>query len=725
MRVLLLTPPLTQLNTPYPATAYLTGFLRSRGFDAVQADLSLETALAVFSRAGLARLFDAIRARNGTWPEPVSRALDLADVYLETVEPVVAFLQGRDATLATRIAAGGFLPEGPRLSAREDDRWAFGSLGAADRAKHLASLYLDDVSDLIAATVDPWWGLSRYADRLAASAASFDPLARALAEPPGFGAERLEARAQDLARGPRPDLVGLTVPFPGNVYGALRAASVLRRAWPGVPVVLGGGYVNTELRALDEPRLFDYVDYVTLDAGERPLLCLLDFLSGARTDARLCRTFARRDGRVVYLDGAGEPDVPFEDTGTPTYVGLDRTGYLSIVEVPNPMHRLWSDGRWNKLTVAHGCYWKRCAFCDVDLDYIRRYEPAPAATLVDRIDALIAETGQTGFHFVDEAAPPARLVDLALALLERGRVISWWGNIRFEAAFTPDVCRLLAASGCIAVSGGLETASDRLLALMDKGVTVAQAARATYNLTRAGIMVHAYLMYGFPTETTQETIDALERVRQLFEADLLQSAYWHRFTATVHSPVGRSPSTYGIALDPLPTRAFARNDVAHHDPVSGDLDALGRGLSRAVDHYMRGMGLDDDVRRWFDVRVSRPRVKAAAVRSALEAAKPATPDAGSRLVWIGERVAVERTGRGGRCALTIETRAGAIRLAVREPVARWLEARLIAASPRDRRGRSLPTLEDMAAGYPGPGSFNQWAQGRTWRAIRREGLLLV
>jgi radical SAM superfamily enzyme YgiQ (UPF0313 family) len=128
----------------------------------------------------------------------------------------------------------------------------------------------------------------------------------------------------------------------------------------------------------------------------------------------------------------------------------------------NPMHRLWSDGRWNKLTVAHGCYWKKCSFCDVTLDYIGRYDAAAADVLVDRIEAMIAETGQTGFHLVDEAAPPAGLRALAERLLAR-RDITWWGNIRFEKTFTPELCQLLARSGCVAVSGGLEVASDRLL----------------------------------------------------------------------------------------------------------------------------------------------------------------------------------------------------------------------------------------------------------------------
>ena len=111
------------------------------------------------------------------------------------------------------------------------------------------------------------------------------------------------------------------------------------------------------------------------------------------------------------------------------------------------MNRLWSDGRWNKLTIAHGCYWKQCTFCDITLDYIARYDRAPADLLVDRIEAIIAETGQTGFHFVDEAAPPAALEKLAERLIARNVVITWWGNIRFEKAFTPDMRAAAAARG--------------------------------------------------------------------------------------------------------------------------------------------------------------------------------------------------------------------------------------------------------------------------------------
>ncbi len=431
--------------------------------------------------------------------------------------------------------------------------------------------------------------------------------------------EALAALTRELVATHRPDVVGMSAPFPGNVYGAFRMARVLREAAPAAKLVLGGGWVNTELRALREPRVFDYFDYVTLDDGERPLLNLLARLQGRRVP--LVRTYVRKDDAVALETDATQHDFPQRDTGTPTYDGLPLANYVSVMEMLNPMHRLWSDGRWNKITLAHGCYWKKCSFCDVSLDYIGRYDRPGTDVVLERIHALIAETGQTGFHLVDEAAPPAGMRALAKRLLAENLSITWWGNIRFEKTFTPELCGLLAEAGCVAVSGGLEVASNRLLGLMKKGVTVEQVARVTRAFTDAGIMVHAYLMYGFPSETVQETIDALERVRQLFEAGCIQSAYWHRFSATAHSPVGLHPEQYGITLRRPPEITFAHNDLDFDDPVGADHDFLGAGLRKALYNYMLGVGLDADVRTWFEApraaerrgRSRRPRRRAPAV----------------------------------------------------------------------------------------------------------------
>jgi len=626
LRVLSVIPPMTQLNTPYPSTAYLTGFLRSRGIDAVQEDLALALVLRLFSRDGLRAIRDCIRelpARSGT---PRVRAFERDfERYLATVEAAVAFLQGRDPSIGHRIAGRRFLPEGPRFAALDAYvdpdggdplAWAFGALGVQDRARHFATLYLDDLADVLREGVDARFEFVRYAESLAQSQASFQPLADALAAPENLVDRTLRELTLTAVTRHAPRVVLLSTPFPGNVYGAFRIAQAIKAHGANIVTVLGGGFVNTELRELAEPRVFDFFDYVTLDDGERPLLALLEHLTGGRTQERLTRTFLRTAEGVRYVD-AGEPDIPFADAGTPTWDGLPLDRYLSLLDMLNPMHRLWSDARWNKLTVAHGCYWKKCSFCDVSLDYIGRYEAVAAATLVDRIEAVIAETGQTGFHFVDEAAPPKALKALAAELKQRGREISWWGNIRFEKSFTHELCAELADSGCIAVSGGLEVASDRLLKLMQKGVSVEQVARVTRAFSDAGILVHAYLMYGFPTQTVQDTVDALEYVRQLFAAGCIQSGFFHRFACTVHSPVGLHPDRYGIKLKPLPAVSFARNDVGFVDPAGVDHAALGVALNKALYNYMHGLGLDQDVRSWFSGRVPRTTVPGRFIERAL------------------------------------------------------------------------------------------------------------
>jgi radical SAM superfamily enzyme YgiQ (UPF0313 family) len=608
VRILSIIPPMTQLNTPYPSTAYLTGFLRSRGFKAEQADLSIALALRLLSVPGLEAIHAQVSALPSKRHTPVTGFFaEHFESYRTTIAPAIRFLQGRDPSLAHRIASRHYLPEGPRFASLEqyiDDRrpesdaldWAFGALGLQDRAKHIATLYLNDLADVIRDAIDPRFEFVRYAESLAASQPTFDQLQTALSAPHNLVDASLHALALEALSQYQPTLVLITAPFPGNVYGAFRIAQTTKQTHPATVTVLGGGYCNTELRAMNEPRVFDYFDFVTLDAGERPLLALIEHLQNKRPLDQLVRTYTRKHHYVDFR----EPDIAFSESGTPTYAGLPLHDYLSLLDMLNPMHRLWSDGRWNKLTVAHGCYWKKCSFCDVNLDYISRYDVATTDVLIGRIESLVRETGQTGFHFVDEAAPPKALKSLARALLQRKLDISWWGNIRFEKAFDAGLCRLLAESGCIAVTGGLEVASDRLLKLMKKGVSIEQVARVTRAFSDAGILVHAYLMYGFPTQTSQDTVDALEYVRQLFAAGCIQSAFFHRFTCTVHSPVGKHPEQYGVTLSAPLRTTFANNDISFTDLTGVDHDVFGAALKKALYNYMLGIGLDLGVHEWFE-----------------------------------------------------------------------------------------------------------------------------
>ena len=725
-KILLITPPLTQLNTPYPATAYIKGFLTGRGYAVMQADLGLQLVLRLFSVDGLKRVFAEIEAGDFDLSDNARRMLRLQNRYLATIAPVVRFLQNKDLTLAPRICHGRFLPEASRFDSVADLETAFGTMGLTDQARHLATLYLEDLADLIKETVGPHFGFSRYAEKLALSATSFEPLHEALQAPANLLDTLLLEELDALVARVHPDVVGFTVPFPGNLYGALRLAHRIKETRPETRTVMGGGYPNTELRTIQEPRFFDCIDFLTLDDGEGPWLRLFDFWAGEIAQSELQRTFLRDEaGRVQYFNHP-HPDVPHHEVGTPDYSDLLLTDYLSVLEVLNPMHRLWSDGRWNKLTVAHGCYWKRCSFCDVTLDYISRYETAPATLLVDRIEQIIAQTGQTGFHFVDEAAPPLALRDLAVELLRRRVAITWWGNIRFEKTFSPDLCRLLAASGCIAVSGGLEVASDRLLALMEKGVTIAQVARVADGFTQAGIMVHAYLMYGFPTQTAQETIDSLEIVRQLFAAGVVQSGYWHRFSMTAHSPVGKDPARYQVAAVGPEPAGFAWNDLWHDDPLGTDHEAYGPGLAKSLYNYLHGVALDEPLNFWFDFKTPKTTTPRQLVPQALQAPeKPDFAKQNQRLFWLGNvpELRIEAGKKGTRVVLTCYEQAEDFEVKAAEAAGCWLHELLTRLS-HDYDTKVL--LKEAAATFPAlAGPFEAFLQSPAWQLLREKGLLLL
>lgn len=720
-RVLLVIPPLTQLNTPYPSTAYLTGFLESRGIQAKQADVGIEMVLRLFSPDGLRRVFGQLRAHTTDLPREAIEMMRAEHSYVQMIGPVVSFLQGQIPEAAAQLIEPGVLPQGPRFRGRKTFAR---SVSIDDRAKQWATFFLEDLADLVQATITPHFSLSRYAEHIARSASSFDQITKALEAPPSLIDQwLLEAFWVHFDR-VNPSLVGLSIPFPGNLYGGFLIAKSIKQRYPEFPVAIGGGYVNTELRRVADSRVFDYVDFITLDNGERPLLSLVEYLSGSRSRESLCRTLCREKNRVAYVDNPLSSDFAMDDIGCPTYRGLELDRYLTILDSTNPMHRLWSEGHWNKLTVAHGCYWKQCTFCDVGLNYISRYEMTPTNRLVHQIEQLITETGRTGFHFVDEAAPPTALKALALALLERRIKISWWGNIRFETAFSTDLCRLLAASGCIAVTAGLEAASDRLLSNMKKGITVDQTALVAAGFKDAGVLIHAYLMYGCPSETIQETVDSLERVRQLIAADLIQSAFWHRFTVTAHSPVGLNPDAHGLQILGPKFQGFAENDLLHVDRRTQTPDWIGDGLRRSLLNFLERRGLDLDVRVWFDEHVPRPTVSSAWLRRLL---RNRTIECRSvtqrRCVWLGGAVICE--ARGNRSRL-IHTESGKTQVFILpEPRARWLDQLIVGATPR-QLPTEYPQLQEACSQFPGTvADCKDFLQTPVWNRIRSAGLVLV
>ncbi len=727
--VFLITPPFTQLNTPYPATAYLKGFLNTKNISSYQADLGIETTIALFCKTGLERLFGQVTESNDL-SKNAQRIIELKEDYINTIDSAIQFLQGKNPTIAHLISNRNFLPEASRFAQLDDLNWAFGAMGIQDKAKHIATMYLEDLADLITECVDAHFGFSRYAERLGRSANSFDELYDALHKEYSFIDKLLIDILKERMEMLQPKLVAVSVPFPGNLYASFRCAQWIKKHYPEVKTVMGGGFPNTELRSLTDARVFEFFDFITLDDGEAPVENLVHHIEGTKTVDELKRTFTLSEGKVIYINNKATTDYKQGQVGTPDYSDFLLDQYISAIEVTNPMHSLWSDGRWNKLTMAHGCYWGKCTFCDISLDYIKIFEPITAQLLCDRMEEIIAQTGQNGFHFVDEAAPPALMRALAIEIIRRKLNVSWWTNVRFEKSFTRDLCLLLKASGCIAVSGGLEVASDRLLGLIQKGITVAQVARVNKHFTEAGIMVHAYLMYGFPTQTAQETIDSLEMVRQMFQAGILQSAFWHQFAMTAHSPVGLEPEKYKVKKETEAIGSFANNDIVHIDPTGADHDSFSMGLKKSLLNYMHAVGFDFPLHKWFDFKVPKTAVAADFMEKALNDEEYTTAKPTAKVVWLGKQPAVEsftKSKKGNTwemTSLTFQSRKETMNINVDQQQGLWLADMLKQLSVDNLKTYTTQEVKDSyyAAGLE---DFELFWDNKPVNGLYKVGLLVL
>ena len=642
--ILLIQPPLTQLNTPYPAITHLTGFLRSKGIDAEQCDIGIELIDRLFTRENLAKIFAQAEEICGFGTEKhtsknTRKILNNKYLYINKVEDVIAFLRGKKQSNATLFSRSDFWEGMPRLEADEELEYDYGTAGNYDRAKYLCSLFIKNITDIIQ-IVDPHFELIRYAEHLCTYIYKFDIIERELRKPHSIVTDLTLNILEEKIEKYKPEYIGFSVPFPGNLLQCIKCAEYIKSHHPQIKTIMGGGYVNTELRKMTDTGVFKYIDFITFDDGELPLLRIVtggelvrtatEGAAGTTGTTETTETTAtastvmaktvegtanravgfenqnsktgassEQKKRVIFCNMDSKENIPFGELPAPTTAGLPMDKYLNFTDSTNPMHRLWSDGKWNKMMLAHGCYWAKCAFCDTTLDYIRRFERCDIGIIVDRMEAMIAETGENGFHFVDEAAPPALLKQLAEEIIKRKLTVSYWTNIRFDRTFTPELCRLLATSGCIAVSGGLEVASPRVLKLINKGVTIESATECISNLNSNNIMVHTYLMYGFPSQTVSELFDSLGRVRDLFANQLIQSAFWHRYAMTCHSSSGKNPESVNAKAVEQKDNPFANNEIPFIDPLGIDWEQWSEGLNLATYNYMRGTGYDVPLKQWF------------------------------------------------------------------------------------------------------------------------------
>lgn len=343
----------------------------------------------------------------------------------------------------------------------------------------------------------------------------------------------------------------------------------------------------------------------------------------------------------------------------PDFSDIDFSLYPRLADSKNPMHRLWSDGAWIKVYLAHGCYWHQCAFCDTSLDYVACYHPVEVEKLHEALYKQAEKTGVRGIHLVDEAAPPVALRNFALANLKKDKPLSFWGNIRYEKVFSRDLADILAHGGLTAVSGGIEIASGSGLDAVHKGTDLDSIVAACAAFKEAGILTHAYMIYGYWLETPQMLIDSMETLRQLFAAGLLNSSFWHKFTLTKHSRIyteyckgmhqelevtdnplhkdcdGEQSSAGSVSAGSVSTGLVSAGSTPNSSVSAGQgSDSLfsdstlhfkgeeksvryGKALNNALATWMAGEKLKAPVTSWFDFPMPKPSVSPHLVEHAI------------------------------------------------------------------------------------------------------------
>jgi len=687
MNVIVITPPILQINSPYPSGAYLSAFFKNQGCNVTWADLNLQLFYSIFSSAGIQKIFQLSSKRAIQLAEKAEkkgddgtafnlrRYVSTASAWENWIDWIVQILRDGGENISNtnprrssrekqhQFLYSPFAPRGNRMLNFMEN---LNHEPTVDDVRMLCTLALADLSDYITIAFDENFSLVRYAESLAVDERDFSQIQSQLDSPvmknfyepvlenyfgrsgsklpsgfccksspsaPVFPPQSLtQESSQAGLYSDTQTMVCISIPFAGTLLPALYTARFFKKNYgDSIKICIGGGFVNTELRNANQKALAKYVDFISYDRGYGSYYQLLNFINKDSPDFSSVsepiyklRQFAKtEDGSIKVIEPIWKQDEiekiedSFTQTTTPDYSDIDFSIYPRVCDDVNPMHRLWTDGSWIKAYLAHGCYWHKCAFCDTQLDYVCSYLPVGTKNLYESLSNTAKEKGVFGIHFVDEALPPAMIKQFALENLKQPgeNQLYYWGNVRFEKAFTKDLAALLSAGGFAAVSAGLEVATGSGLKNINKGTDIQSIVSACAAFKEAGILVHAYMIYGFWNDTPQSIIDSMETLRQFFEAGLLDSAFWHKFVLTRNSQVytewkeGLHPELKpieSVKKQNAENAMFAQNNL--HFEGEQSYEKFGPYLETALNSWMHGEALNRKIQKWFDFPVPAPTI---------------------------------------------------------------------------------------------------------------------
>ncbi len=639
MNILLIQPPFTQLNTPYPAIHYLESFLKKEDFEnnlnIQKEDLSIEFFNYLFSPSVLREIFNTIDI-NSVEKKDLSLLLDI-EKTISTTQKFLSSLKNSDSTIDFFLTKSLQYNYGPLVkSLLESNNY---QLLDSD-AKILATYFIQDIANIITKYIDSEFALIKYGEKIATGQPFFEPIEKQL-----DSSKIIKYYSQFLKNkftNKNYDFVLITIPFPGNLIPALSTAKFFNES----KVIFGGGYVNTELRNIKTDKIFKYTDYLVFDKG---LFSLKQILINNKT-SDIFKTITKNQNTLDKLisnqDEAFEYEQNIIKSLTPNYKKQDFDNYLNFIDSTNPMHSMWSKGQWIKVFLAHGCYWQKCKFCDTSLDYICDYIPTKIDEIFNNLLKIKEETGISGIHFIDEALPINQLIQFAKLNLKHNRPFTFWGNIRFESNISSDLITFLANAGLIAISAGIESPGEKSLKQINKGIALEEVIRICYDMKINGVLVHTYLIYGLHFQGPEDILDGMELVRQLFQYGLIDSAFWHRFTLTRHSIFYKEFINHNSKiLKPIDYKwDFANNDLDFENSSSFDKYALG--LEQSLSSWLLGIDINKESRSWFKFKLPQPNIPKYFVSKIIDNIQLQEFDLeklkNKKIIWLGSNFIIKK-----------------------------------------------------------------------------------
>lgn len=626
MNILIITPPLVQLNAPYPSGAYLSSFFKSLGYNTKWLDLNIDLIHEIFSQKGLTQLFSQTEHKalsmasnanskgDKTTAYNIRRYILQSNLWINWIDDIKKILSDGNNN-STREICHKFLfsPTSPRGSRMENYINNLDREPNIDDCRNLASMALVDLANYIKIVFDKEFELVRYAASLTINENSFSEFEKKIFSPilKDFYSKILDTKINIQEE----TLVCISVPFAGTFASALWTGKWLKEKYgKKVFICIGGGFINTELREVQEIALGKYIDAISYDRGYGSYKNLIDYGVFNYPKNESIYKMTLFDSKIIQAQNKNIEYEKFEnkitESNIPDYSDIDFSKYPRVADDTNPMQRLWSDGSWVKAYLAHGCYWHRCAFCDTTLDYVSSYKMTAIENLYKGISTQLDEHKIYGIHFVDEAMPPKAMLKFADLIQSENKNYSWWGNIRFEKTFSRDIADFLSSGGLIGVSGGIEIATGSGLDNINKGTDINTIVKACCAFKEAGVLIHAYMIYGYFGETEQDTINSMETLRQFFEAGLLDSCFWHKFVLTRHSRIysewkeGKYPNLKPIEKNN--SSFFAKNGL--HFEGENKLNKFADGLNASLSSWMHGENLSINVQNWFNFKTPAPSI---------------------------------------------------------------------------------------------------------------------